>query len=449
MPFFRSFFVIFILIDDFSCKLGVPEHLYIVCAELGYKLRWCFMLYFKKKGQQPGGASGAAGLIALILLFVILYILFLPAGDRAELLGESTRGTGIFGDDGGSGNGDTNSRRGGDVIFEDSIGRIDFLSSNNFDKILPNVFLQERKAAEVIKQFNPIYVKNGVFDQKDKELTFAIDNLDILQNVQLAFNAKVREGILQIDFNGERIFDSIVTTYNVDPVTIDKSLLRDSNVIRISVSGVGARFWRTNEYNLENLQLIGNILDRTAQESSSVFTLTGTEFFNLEEGRLRFIPFCGRQDVGKLTVRVNNRNVFSSVPLCDDVYNLNIAPNILNKGANSVSFTTEKGTYTIEQIRVFGDLKDSKSITRFFEITDNRFDRIQNGNDEVFLVLEFVDDNEDKDAELNVNGHLTRLDTRDRVYRRRITSFIEEGNNFVTISPRSTLYITTMAVELE
>jgi hypothetical protein len=401
------------------------------------------MLFTNKKGQKPGGAGGAAGLIALIMFFIVLYVLFLPSSDRAELLGESrVDGDSFFG------NNDDRVRR-GNVIFEDSIGRIDFLGDDNFEKLLPNVFLQERREAEIIKQFNPIYVKNGVFDKKEKELTFSLDNLDILQNVQLVFNAKVRKGVLQIDFNGERIFDSLVTTFNVEPVTVDKSMLQETNVIKISVDGVGARFWKTHEYNLEDIQLIGNILDKSAQESSSIFTLTGTEFFNVEEARLRFIPFCGRQDVGKLSVFVNNVNVFSSIPLCDDVYNINLAPNLLNKGANTVTLLTEKGSYTIEQIRVFGNLKDSHSVTRFFEVTDNRFDRIQKGTDDAYLVLEFIDNNENKDAELNINGHLTRLDTRDRVYRRRISSFIEEGNNFVTISPRSTLYINTLAVEVE
>ena len=262
----------------------------------------------QKKGQ--ANAGGAAGLIALIMLFIILYILFLPPGDRADLLGES----------GSSSGGRSSGTRG--TLLSENIGRVDFLRSDNIDKILPNVFLQEKRDATVLKKFNPLFVKNGLFDKKDKEISFSLNDVERLENVQLSFTAKKRKGILAVDLNGERIFESEITEFNIDPITIEPKQLRGDNTLVFSVNGVGARFWKTNEYNLEDIKLIGNIVDKSNLESQSVFTLTGTEFFNLEQAELRFIPYCGNQDVGRLEVAVNNRNVYSSVPVCDDVYNI-------------------------------------------------------------------------------------------------------------------------------
>ncbi|MDP7323966.1 MAG: hypothetical protein QF632_04370, partial [Candidatus Woesearchaeota archaeon] len=312
-----------------------------------------------KKGQ----ASGAAGLIGLILFFILMYILFLPPGERADLLSDSDSGSG-------GGHGSRSNR----TLFSENVGRVDYLRARNFEKTIPNVYLEERRDAAVLKKFNPIYIKNGVFDKKERELIFTLDQLENIENVQLVFAAKIRKGILTLQFNGETIFESGVGTFNVPPITVDKSLLERENTIRLSVSSVGWKFWRTNEYNLEDIKVIGNIIDTSGKESQALFTLTGTEFFNLEEATLRFVPYCGRQDVGKLDVFINNKNVYSSIPVCDDPYSITLPPNIMSSGANRIKFTTQRGSFSVEQVRVLGKLKDSKTITRFFEVEDDDYD---------------------------------------------------------------------------
>tara|TARA_Y100000310_G_C20683957_1_gene817767 strand:- start:29 stop:1231 length:1203 start_codon:yes stop_codon:yes gene_type:complete len=393
---------------------------------------------YKKKRNKRGQAGGASGLIALILLFIILYILFLSPEDRADLLDDD------FTSNSGSSSGSSSNRS----IFTEAIGRVDYISQRDFDKPLPNIFLDERRDATVLKKFNAIYVKNGLFDKKNRELTFSLDQKNNLENIQLVFSATKHKGILTMTFNGEVVFESELSSFNAPPITIDNSLLENDNKISFSVSGVGLRFWRTNEYNLEDIRVIANIVDTSGQKSQSLFTLTATEFFNFEEGNLRFIPYCGNQDTGKLTVLINNREVYSSIPVCDDPYIIPLAPNILNSGANRISFSTEKGSFSVEQIRVRGELKDQKGITRFFDLDNDDYDRIRDNNADAFLVINFVDDREDKEAEISVNGHRTILDQRDREYRKRINQWIESDNNYIAITPLSTLYISNIEVEV-
>ncbi len=383
-------------------------------------------------------AGGTAGLIGLILLFLVLYILFLPPEDRAELLGDTSTGS-----ESSSGSAKYNT-----TIFTEALGRIDYLAARDVEKNLPNIFLEERRDARVLKQFNAVYVKNGIFDKKQREVGFSLENMDSLENAQLVFAAKLRKGILSIDFNGQNIFESQLDAYNAQPINLDKSLLKKDNVLRFSVSGVGARFWATNEYILEDLKIVGNIVDTSGKQSESLFTLTGTEFFNLEEATLRFVPYCGSQDVGRLEIFVNSRRVYSSSPVCDDPYTISLAPTMLSQGANKLSFMTEKGSYSVEQIRLTGRLKDSRAITRFFEVDDATYKDIKDNRRSAWLSIVFVDDREEKEAEININGYRTMLDQRNREYRKKINSWIQRGNNYISVTPLTTLYIVDLQVAL-
>ncbi|MDP7323402.1 MAG: hypothetical protein QF632_01420, partial [Candidatus Woesearchaeota archaeon] len=88
------------------------------------------------------------------------------------------------------------------------------------------------------------------------------------------------------------------------------------------------------------------------------------------------------------------------------------------------------------------------TITRYFEVEDDEYDDDLSEDLDAWLVINFVDDREDKEAEINVNGHVTILDQREREYRRKINSWIERENNYVGITPLSTLYIVDIQVDL-
>ena len=63
--------------------------------------------------------------------------------------------------------------------------------------------------------------------------------------------------------------------------------------------------------------------------------------------------------------------------------------------------------------------------------------------------ITFVDDKEEKRAELNVNGKRDFLDQKAPVYERDLISFVVEGNNYLELVPKSTLNIAKLEVVLE
>ena len=114
-----------------------------------------------------------------------------------------------------------------------------------------------------------------------------------------------------------------------------------------------------------------------------------------------------------------------------------------------IKFTTAKGSYSIEQTRIVTDLKETKSAIYYFDINQSQYNQVTDNEKDVTLTLEFVDDQENKKATINVNGHFTEIDQIDPEYSRIINNWIEPGNNYIEIKPKSDIHIVELKIELE
>ena len=118
----------------------------------------------------------------------------------------------------------------------------------------------------------------------------------------------------------------------------------------------------TGEYKVltmkNNVIVVPNIFLYEGQESidkknEKVFSLTQTEYNDIERVDLRFVPYCRSvDDVGVLNIQIDSRNVFSAVPVCEDAYRQPIPVGVLNVGENRLIFKINKGGYSIEQIKL-------------------------------------------------------------------------------------------------
>ncbi|MFH1054184.1 MAG: hypothetical protein V1740_07230 [Candidatus Woesearchaeota archaeon] len=318
-----------------------------------------------KKGQK---GSSAATLVGIITLIIVFYILFLPPEERADLLGEGPGGgTGTGGNSGGT-------NTGAGYVFEKetllslNVGRIDPYQ-DVLDKTIPNTYITQTTDAAILTEFSPIYVKNGIFDKKSREVMFSLDETDNVNNIYLSMTAVKRKGVLTIKLNGKNIFEYALTKTNIDPIRLDKRMIEDQNTIEFSVSSVGMKFWTTNEYSLEDLKIIADVTDVSQQRSRNIFTLTEAEYENIEEATLKFVPYCGGlASSGQLMVGINNKNVFSSIPICADPYYIPLSRRMLSAGENYVTFSTTDGSYSIEQVMIEFQSKPTKSIVEYFEM---------------------------------------------------------------------------------
>jgi len=265
----------------------------------------------------------------------------------------------------------------------------------------------------------------------------------------LSFTAKKYSGLLTIKLNNINIFESEITTSNPKPIKLKKDYLEEDNVLEFSVSGIGARFWSTNIYSLDDIKIVGDVADISKQESKNIFFISEDEKLNLERAKLRFLPNCKPEDAGKLDVLINYQEVFSGVPDCGGINVYSFSTNVLHTGDNNLVFKTDKGSYLVEQIKVQTSLKELTYPTYYFEINETTFEKIENDTYDIKLVLEFVDDKRDKIMNLNINNRMIYVDTDEADYYKNIDGYAKEGNNFIKIEPLSMLDIIELKVELE
>lgn len=389
-----------------------------------------------KKAQRVSAHT----LVGIILLLIIFYIIFLPPSEREELL---------EGNDSNGGSSSSSDEK--ETLLREFPGTLSYLSKKTVEKTVPNVFLIETTNSKELARFNAFYVRNGVFDKKTKTIEFEIEDQKNTDNVKLSFNVKKHKGILMIRLNDNLIYENEIETVNIDPIELKSSYLSKDNILEFSVNGVGVKFWSTNEYNIDKIKVIGDITDISRQKSENTFTLTNEEYQNIEESVLKFIPYCSSEkNVGVLDVMINNRQIYSAVPVCDDLVKQEFSTAALDAGENNIVFSSSRGSYSIEQIELNIDMKEAKSLLYYFEINESTYDDIIDGEKDCVVYLEFVDDDdEEKKFELNVNGHLRYVEEDEKEYSKNIDNWIEEGNNYVEIRPKTTLDIVEIRVEIE
>ena len=392
-----------------------------------------------KKAQSKG--SSAATLVLVILLIIIFYILFLPPEERAELLDEKEAK--ISFEDGK----DTKPLPKNVLLEETDISLSPFEIDKNKD--LPNVYLFEIINAKEIASFNPFVIRNGLFDKEFRNLTFTIEDIEKTENILLSMRIKEGSGTLTIKLNGIVLYEYPAKLGDIDPIKIDKKYLEDINYLEFTVDGVGARFWRTNEYNIEKAKITADITDISKQKSRNIFTLSASEYDNLESAKLHFTPSCDKGEAGIIDILVNNREIFSAIPECNDIYRQPVPIGLLEEGDNYVIFQTTKGTYTIENINVELNYKETQRWKYSFNLDEDEYEDVVDDDKDVKLKIKFKG-NTDKRGDFKVNDRKDSFDLDEDEYsfEQDISRWIEEDSNTITIEPKTELTIDYIRVEL-
>ncbi len=390
-------------------------------------------------GKKAQDAANAATLVALIGGLIILYMLFLPPSERDKLL---------------EFNNVSNDRIipgqiSNDTLLLEKPGRLTFIVEDEFTHEIPSFTLFKTTSAQEIKKENPFSVRNGWFDKQRRNVTFLINSLENTDNVMLTFNTQKRQGRLEMKLNGNVIFDGALESSNVVPISLDKKLLTDQNLLEFSVNPVGLAFWTTNEYTISGLKVTADVTDLSRQESKNIITLTDTEKFNLLTAKLKFNPNCVQEDVGTLNVWINNFEVLSGIPECRILNKVEVPINLLDSGENTLRFKTNKGSYLVDQVVLETKLKQEPTTVYFFEISHNQSKKINDRSRKANLSINFVRKDDDKKVIISVNGHVTSINTKDRIYSRILPKeWLKEGDNYVEIEPKTTLDIIELRIDL-
>jgi len=325
------------------------------------------------------GQAGAAGsLLALIAVFVLLYILLIPPEDRDSLLNDgqyTTNPNNPYKEY------PTNGFNYNETVLSVTPGRIDYLKFKEYDHPLPAVNLYTTTNSKEEKIGDSVYVKNGIFDKKSSNITFSIE--DSINSVYLSYRLnpnRNNKGDVLITLNGKniaRIDEGEVN--NPEPILL--SNLNSQNVLSFEVTGVGYKFWTTNEYEFQDITLFYDEVDSSTQSSQNTFTITDTEKFNLESASLKFFPDFNRI-AGKLNVYINRNNVYSAVPDCGQLNKIDLSTSVLEAGQNKVVFESERGNYLVDQVLINTKLRKMTYPVYYFDLDDRFFSQSINEKDE-------------------------------------------------------------------
>jgi len=315
-----------------------------------------------KKGQ----AAGAAVLLAIIMGLVILFLILIPPQERAKILGEEPTEKEV-GEEVSSVKKDVK-----ETLLQESPGRLSYIKEKEIEKLIPSTRIFTKTESTILAEREYLTAKSAAFSSQTEEIYFEIEDLAHTENIYLDLTIETYQGELIISLNNKEIFNK--ETNKFKPLKLPKHLLASENTLTFKTSSPGIAFWRTNQYELNSIKLVGDITDISAQESKHLFSVSSNEAQNIEEVTLRFSLSCVPEKMGKIEVKLNNYLVFSGVPEnCEDIFYYDLPPEIIETSNNWLSFKTEEGDYEIYHIAVKIKLKTPSYPVHYFEIGDNYF----------------------------------------------------------------------------
>ncbi len=389
-----------------------------------------------KRGQ---AAAGAAVLVAIILGLLVSFVILVSPQERAQLLGEPISNA-------------TRSPIGEAAVAENLLevtpGKIDYLGLEEIEHPLPVINIYTRTESEILAERNVASAKRGLFREEPDLFTFTIDDLEHTEDVFLVFNVESLQGKLVILLNGEQIYNAEPLLGNVLPVHLPQNALKDNNEIAVRVSSPGLAFWRTNGVILNTIKVVGEVTNVQAQESKNIFLISETEKRNVERIKLRLQPDCNLNDVGKLTITINDDEIYSGVPDCDLAFvPLEFSPDVIQDGENDIKFHTQEGSYVLSHLVLTSELSEPEFPTYFFKLSESQYEDVRDGDRKVRLQVDFVDVAR-KYGEFIFNGDSIPFDTRESSLVLDLSADSLEGNNALKVKPQKTMEIRELRVDL-
>ncbi len=385
-----------------------------------------------KKSQTQAGSI--AVLIALIALFMTLYLLFLPAKDRAELLGQNKTSSEI----------DSVTNGVKTILLSQSPGLLKSFEKDSNKHEINSINLFIREEPETIDLSNSISITKSLFKEDVQELKFNIKDIDNLQKVTLFFLVNEGKGNLIITLNGIEILNSDVR--GLQNIILSKEFLQEANKLTFKVSSPGINIFTKNKYALSNIKVRENFqLTNTNEERT--FILSSNELD--ENAKLIFFLFCNKATTARLRVFLNNKEINNELLSCaSSTKNIEMDKDLLKEGRNTLLFEIDKGDYLINDIKIETKIKEGGAKTYKFAISKEQFDKILDDN-EVILKMSFSSTDELKKATINVNGNEFTMETKENEFKRSLTSLAKEGNNFIKIIPESEFNLEFLEITIE
>ncbi len=384
-----------------------------------------------KRGQYLESPTvHVAVFVVMLALFIVAYLILLPSSEREKLLGtgEEYEPEGAEEEEGLTEK---------ETILSVYPGNVYPYSRETDTKNLASVNIYSTlQSTPVMLATNVIVTKNLLMNNY-KELEFGLENLDNLENLGLFFNTGEAKGELIVKINDNEIYRGKVLGGDL-PVRIPAEYLKESNKLILEVSSPGWMILATNKFTLKDVQLIKQISKENRVELRS-FVVDDTE--NLRKGSLGFFINCLkiRGEQGTLKISLNGKNIYIGRIVCDAGFaNVDLIKDNFVNGRNTLAFEIDTGEYSLEQVKIELETEKEKVPQYFFSVDEKE--------EKYILKINFEESSEIKRATVTINGDNIYVDEYANSYKKDITEFIREGENYIKIIAKNEFTIDLLEI---
>ena len=384
-----------------------------------------------KRGQS---AIEITVLILLILCLVIGYIILVPEEVWQDLLGD-------LDDDNGDGESTT-----GETLLSTTPGELSSATSSTQIDSLEPIRIYSTIETESETLANSLKVSRNLLQNNYKTFTFSIDDYEDLDTLSLLFMITESKGELLVKLNDNLVYEGELTSNNL-PLDLPVTYLQDTNVLELSTSFPGWNIFSADYYLLQDVSLIEDYLvEDTVKERTFHVDDPG----DVNKAILSYFISCNSDEEGRMTIYLNNRQVFSDLIFCEylEERELVLDADYLSN-YNSLKFEIDEGDYSLDEIELEISTKGLNYPSYSFDIDSDLYDDIEAGEKEVYLELSFGDDTSDKTATVYVQDYSFTFDTDDDEYQKKITSYIDNGVNVINIVPSRSFEVDNLKVYSE
>ena len=381
-------------------------------------------------------AQSAVEVTVLILILaaaMVGYIIVLPEEDRNELLAEDSITSSS--DDETAG-----------VLLSESPGYVSPSKSTSHTRSLEPVRLYSTTESTPKSLASSISISHSLINNDYKTIQFKIDNQRELEDLSLLFFASESKGPLRIKLNDQLIYDAEFSSSDLPMKLPLDALTTDVNYLELS-TGFSWNIFSPNYYLIQDLQLVQDYLveDKVATRTFSI-----DDPDEISSITLNYFITCNSNDQGILTISMNNQEMFSDRIFCEylNQRELKLDEDAL-ESSNTLKFEITEGDYNIEEIMITEKTKAKDYPSFSFDLDNDLYQDITSGEKDLYLKLTFDDDTSDKEATIHIQEYSFDFNTDALSYERKITTYVDDGANTITIEPLESFQITNLKVYVE
>src|SRR3989339_941314 len=371
-------------------------------------------------------------LIVLILAIgMVGYVILLPEDVRNELLDDSATSS--------SDSDDVD----GEVLLSESPGYVSPSKSSSHTRSLEPIRLYSTTESNIKTLISSITVSKSIIGNNYKSIKFDIDNLEELEELELLFFVSEYKGDLRIKLNEQLVYDGELNSADL-PITLPiDSLVSEGNVIEFSTD-FSWNIFSPNYYLLQDIKLIQDYL---VEDKSTTRTFSIDSPDDISSVVLNYFITCNSNENGILTISMNNREMFSDRIFCEylNKRELSLDEDYIAT-SNTLKFEITEGDYNIEEIQITEKTRAQDYPSFSFDLDNDLYQEIASGEKDIYLKLTFDDDTSDKEATIYVQDYSFDFNTDASSYERKISTYVDDGANTITIEPLESFKITNLKV---